>query len=94
MSTVKTLSAVGLCLAIGMGCSAKTKEEAKEALDATGEAVGAAAEDAKVNAKKVGEVFEAGAEKAKEKFSDPPPSVGTDDPSDADAVPESQEIAR
>ena len=80
-----------MALALALGCSAETKQEAKEALDATSEAASAAAEDAKVNAKKAGEVIRSGVDKAKDEFSDPPPNPGEDSPADADVVPESQE---
>ena len=58
-------------LAALLGCSDATKQETKEALDATGEAVQAAAADAKVNAEKVGEAVKAGVERGREEFNEP-----------------------
>ena len=92
MNAVKPLGTLALCLAMAVGCSAKTKEEAKEALDATGEAAKAAAEDTKANVKKAGEVLEAGIDSAKEKADDlNSESPAGDSPADADAVPEAEE---
>jgi hypothetical protein len=59
-------------LALLFGCSAETKEKAKEAVHATGEAAKAAAEDTKENVKKGAEAVKAGVEKGKEEFSSPP----------------------
>lgn len=69
MNVLKLLAALSLCLSFSIGCSEKSKQEGKEALDATGEAIGAAAEDTKENLKKAGEVGEAAVDKAKEEFS-------------------------
>ena len=74
------------------GCSEKTKQEAKEALDASTEAASAAAEDTKANVKKAGEVLEAGVDSATEKAAElRRESPAGDSPADADAVPESEE---
>jgi len=74
------------------GCSEKTKQEAKEALDASTEAASAAAEDTKANVKKAGEVLEAGVDSAKDKAAElRGESPAGDSPSDADAVPEAEE---
>jgi hypothetical protein len=94
MKIFRTVALLSLSAALTLGCSAKTKEEAKEALEATGEAAKAAAEDTKANVKKAGEVLEAGVDSAKEKAdelrTDSPPG---DSPADADAVPEIEEPA-
>jgi hypothetical protein len=71
-----------------VGCSEKTKVETKEAVKQSGEAIEAAAEDAKVNIKKSGKVLKSAAEKAKEEFSERPKS-GEEAP-DADAAPNPQ----
>jgi hypothetical protein len=84
MKTIEWIAAVGLCLALVCGCSETTKQEAKEALEATGEAAKAAAEDTKANVKKAGDAIEAGVDE----FRTSPPA---DDPVDADAVPEAEE---
>jgi hypothetical protein len=89
--TWKQTIGCGMCLVLAIGCSAETKQEAKEALEATTEAASSAAQDAKVNAKKAGEVIKSGVEKTKEEFSDPPPNPSGDSPADADSIPESQE---
>jgi hypothetical protein len=81
-----------VALAFIIGCSEKTKQETKEALQESGEAVSSAAEDTKANVKKAGEVVkgavEGGREKAKELESESPAG---DSPADADAVPEAEE---
>jgi len=84
MNIFKALGALSLALLFAIGCSEKTQEATKEALES-------AADDTKVNAKKAGEVIKAGADKAREEFRDPTPNPGEDDPADADAVPETQE---
>jgi hypothetical protein len=89
MFVLRQLVAVGLCVALLAGCSEKTQTEAKEALEATGEAARAAAEDAKVNAKKAGNVLESAVEDAKEEFSDAP--ANGEQGNDVDAAPEPQE---
>ncbi|MBA3485482.1 MAG: hypothetical protein H0T51_27115 [Pirellulales bacterium] len=94
MNILRMFALLGLCWGLTLGCSAKTKEEAKEALEATGEAAKAAAEDTKANVKKAGEVLEAGVDSAKDKadeLRDSPSTPSADDPADADVVPESQE---
>jgi hypothetical protein len=83
---------LGVGLLVGAGCSAKTKEEAKEALEATGEAASAAGEDIKANVKKGSEVFDAGVDSAREKAAEiRNESPAGDSPDDADAVPEAEE---
>jgi hypothetical protein len=91
MTTLK-LFTLGLAVALLVGCSAKTKEETKEALEATKEAAASAAEDTKANLQKSGEVLKAGVESAKEKAQElnTESPVG-DSPADADAVPEAEE---
>lgn len=77
-------------LFLAAGCSAKTKEKAKDALEATGNAAKSAAEDTKTNAKKAVEVGKTTVEKAKEEFSSPPPSNAPANDGRY-AAPESQE---
>lgn len=91
MNFVRTIALIGVAATLCLGCSEKTKQETKEALEATGEAATAAVEDSKANAKKIGEVVEAGVEGAKEKASELRDSPPADDPADADAVPEAEE---
>ena len=92
MKKLKLSCLLGVGLLVGAGCSAKTKEEAKEALEATTEAAAAAAEDTKANVKKAGEVFEAGVDSAQEKAAEiRSESPAGDSPTDADAVPEAEE---
>jgi hypothetical protein len=87
MNVLKLLAALSLCLFFSIGCSEKTKQEGKEALDATGEAIGAAAEDTKENFKKAGEVGEAAVDKAKEEFS------GDDEPAAEPATVDGEDAA-
>jgi hypothetical protein len=78
--------------ALLVGCSAKTKEETKEALEATKEAAASAAEDTKANLQKSGEVLKAGVDSAKEKAEElNSNSPAGDSPADSDAVPEAEE---
>ena len=55
-------------LALGAGCSEKTKTETREAIDETGDAVGSAVEDTKENANKAADAVKAGAESARESW--------------------------
>lgn len=71
MKLFKLIAALSLCLAFAAGCSEKTKQEGKEALDATGEAIGSAVEDGKENVKKVGGALKAGVDETKKELSDP-----------------------
>jgi PBP1b-binding outer membrane lipoprotein LpoB len=75
----KLFTALSLAIAMLAGCSEQTQE-------ATTEAVKSAAEDTKVNAKKLGDAFEAGVDEFKDS-----PAAADDSPADADAVPESEE---
>jgi hypothetical protein len=92
MKMLEVACLVGVSFIVIAGCSAKTKEEAKEALEATTEAAAAAGEDIKANVKKGSEVFEAGVDSAKEKAAEiRSESPAGDSPDDADAVPEAEE---
>lgn len=79
MKLLKLFAALSLCLAFAAGCSEKTKQEGKEAIEATGEAVGSAVEDTKENARKVGEAVKAGVDKGKEEFSEPAAPATSDE---------------
>ena len=67
MKPFQSIALASALAAVSLGCSEKTQQETTEALEATGEAATAAAEDAKANLKKAGAVVEAGVEGAKEK---------------------------
>jgi hypothetical protein len=91
MNMFKHFTAIALAVAIFSGCSAETKQEAKEALEATGEAASAAVEDTKKNVDKAAEAIDARIntedEPAGETTAEPPAG---DSPADADAIPESE----
>jgi PBP1b-binding outer membrane lipoprotein LpoB len=92
MNTLKRFTALGLAVALLVGCSAETKEEAKEALKETTEAASSAAKDTKANVKKAAEVFDAGVDSAREKAEEiRRESPAGDSPDDADTTPEAEE---
>ena len=94
MKTFQSLAAIAVCTLGLAGCSEQTKQESREALDATKEAAESAGEDIKVNAKKAVEVGKTAVDKAKDEFSDPPPSTPpTTTDADADGVPDSKDPA-
>jgi len=79
MKLMKHIAVAGLSAALLVGCSEKTKEETKEAIDATGEAASSAVEDSKENLKKVGEIGKATVDKTKEEFSEPDADADSSD---------------
>jgi hypothetical protein len=92
MNALRFFTPLGLAVALLAGCSDKTEEEAKEALEATREAASAAAEDTKANVKKAAEVLDAGVDSAREKADElKSDSPAGDSPDDADATPETEE---
>ncbi len=94
MNTTKLFIAAALSIVLVSGCSAETKEEAQEALQATTEAASAAAQDTKANVKKAAEVLDAGVDSAREKADElKSESPAGDSLDDADAVPETEEPA-
>jgi hypothetical protein len=92
MNALRFFTPLSLAAALLVGCSEKTEQEAKEALEATKEAASAAAEDTKANVKKAGEVIDAGVDSAREKAQElDSRSPAGDSPDDADKTPEAEE---
>ncbi|HEX6962962.1 MAG TPA: hypothetical protein VF175_13920 [Lacipirellula sp.] len=92
MNTLKLFTVLGLSVVIFSGCSAETKQEAQEALEATGEAASAAIEDTKENVNEAAEAIDARIDGDEETAGDDANEAPADDsPADANTVPESEE---